>query len=82
MGKRTKKQPLKRTEENQELYDSMAARIYEEVKTITVNGRPQEVTVKMCPSFDPRGVAGFESGRDLTKLFNIPLSAGIKASKS
>ena len=79
MGKRTKRQPLKRTEENQKLFDSMTSRIYEEEKTILVNGVPHEVIVKVCPPFDPRGIAGYESGEDLTKIFNIPTSPSAKA---
>ncbi len=41
-----------------------------------MNGQRVVTTVTVCPAFDPRAIAGFESGDDLAKLFNIARSPG------
>jgi len=75
MGKGKK---LTRTPESEALQKKMEERIYTERKTITVNGEPFEVDVKICPPFDPRAIAGYESGEDIAKIFNIRTNVGIK----
>jgi hypothetical protein len=76
MGKRTKRHAIKRTEDNQKLHDEMMSRSYQQEKEIIVNGQRVVTTVTVCPAFDPRAIAGFESGDDLAKLFNIARSPG------